>query len=182
MAAHGQFHDYKKSTLIALITGCVIGDLLFIISMAIVMGSIGTTSDSLSLTDSLLFSLSGWGILILIIEVIFIFVRDWRGAMTLRADVDTEWTYRGRLVRAKYWLFPLYIIVPYIILPIYLVRTWVDQRHVAGRRSFASKRHVVTPYAQKRFQLSTEGKCRACHQPLQVGAAFCSNCGVSVEG
>lgn len=73
--------------------GCAIGDLLFIIPMIIVIGSNGTTSSSLSLTDSLLYSLAGWGILILLVEVISIFVRDWRGAMTLRVDVGIAWTY-----------------------------------------------------------------------------------------
>jgi hypothetical protein len=129
MAAHGQFHHYRKSTLIALIIGCVLGDLLFIIPMMIVISSNGTTSDSLSLTNSLLFSLAGWGFLILFIEVISIFVRDWRGAMTLRFSSSTVWMDRSRRARrAKYWLFPLYIVVPYIILPIYLICTWMDQR------------------------------------------------------
>ena len=132
MAASRQFHYYRKSTLLALMIGCAIGDLLFIIPMIIVIGSNGTTSSSLSLTDSLLYSLAGWGILILLVELISIFVRDWRGAMTLRLAVSTEWTYRGRRARRwKYWLFPLYIIFPYIFLPIYLIRTWVNQRYVA---------------------------------------------------
>ncbi len=183
MAAHGQFHYYRKSTLIALIIGCAIGDLLFIIPMVVVIGSNGTASDSLSLTDSLLYSLAGWGILILLVEVISIFVRDWRGAMTLRFAASTEWVYRGwRARRAKYWLLPLYIIFPYIVLPIYLIRTWVDQRHVAGYRPSELKKHVVTSDAQKGLQIPTKGKCHACHQPLQVGAAFCSNCRVRVEG
>ena len=182
MAASRQFHYYRKCTLLALMIGCAIGDLLFIIPMIIVIGSNGTTSSSLSLTDSLLYGLAGWGILILLVEVISIFVRDWRGAMTLRVDVGIAWTYRGRRARAKYWLLPLSIIFPYIFLPIYLIRTWVDQRHVAGRRSSELKKHVVTSDVQKDFELPTEGKCRACHQPLQVGAAFCSNCGVRVGG
>jgi hypothetical protein len=132
MPAHGQFHRYRKSTLIALIIGCVISDLLFIIPMVIVIGSNGTTSDSLSLTDSLLFSLAGWGFLILFIEVIIVMARDWQGAMTLRFSGSTVWVDRSwRARRARYWLFPLYIIVPYIILPIYLVRVVMDQCHVA---------------------------------------------------
>ena len=132
MAAHGQFHYYRKSTLVALMIGCAIGDLLFIIPMVIVIGSNGTTSSSLSLTGSFLYSLAGLGIFILFVEMIFIFVRDWRGAMTLRFAASTEWTYRGRSARrAKYWLFPLYIVFPYILLPIYLMRTVMDHRHVA---------------------------------------------------
>ncbi len=182
MATPGQYHYYRKSTLIALIIGCAIGVLLFIIPTMIVVGSNGTTSSSLSLADSLLFSLSGLGILILVVEMIFVMVRDWRGTMTLRFAATTTYWYKGKRVRAKYWLFPLYIVFPYIMLPIYLIRTVVDQRHVAAHKPSELKRHSATPNAQKSFQPSTKGTCPVCHEPLQVGAAFCSNCGVRIGG
>ncbi len=133
MPADGQFHSYRKSTLVALMIGCVIGALLFIIPTIIAIGNNGITSDNLSLEDSLLFSLAGYGILILFAEMIFVMVRDWRGTMTLRFAASTAvWTDRSRRARrVKYWCFPLYIIFPYIMLPIYLARVVMDQRHVA---------------------------------------------------
>jgi hypothetical protein len=134
----------------------------------IVIGSNGITTNSPSLADSLLTSIAGLGILILVVEMIFIMIRDWWGAMTLRFAANTQWRYRGRRVSAKYWFFVLYVIFPYIMLPIYLFRTVTDQRHVAGHKPVESKRHI----AQKSFHPPTKESCRVCHQPLQVGTAF----------
>ncbi len=143
MATHGQYHYYGKITLTALIIGCVTGTLLFIIPMMIELSTNGITSgNSLSLADSLLYSLSGWGILILVVETIFILVRDWRGAMTLRFPATTQWRYRGRRVRGKYWSFPLYVVFPYIMLPIYLIRTVMDQRQAVRHKPLESKQRM----------------------------------------
>ncbi|MGZ3624379.1 MAG: hypothetical protein ACXWPS_22085, partial [Ktedonobacteraceae bacterium] len=108
MAAPGQYHYYGKITLTALVIGCVTGDLLFIIPTMIVIGSNGTTTNSPSLADSLLSSIAGLGVLILVVEMVFVMVRDWRGAMTLRFAANTKFWYRGKLVSAKYWFFVLH--------------------------------------------------------------------------
>ena len=107
MAATWAISLLQKVHTLALMIGCAIGDLLFIIPMMIVIGSNGTTSSSLSLTDSFLYGLAGWGILILFVEMIFIFVRDWRGAMTLRFDAGIAWTYRGRRARREVLVFTI---------------------------------------------------------------------------
>jgi hypothetical protein len=181
MATSGQYHCYRKFTLVALIIGCVTGVLLFIIPTMIAVGTNGITSgNSLSLADSLLFSLSGYGILILVVETIFIMVCDWRGAMTLRFAANTQWRYRGRRVSVKYWFFVLYVVFPYIMLPIYLIRTVMDQRQAARHKPSELKRHIAQSDAQKGFYPPTRGSCRVCHKPLQVGAAFCTNCGEKI--
>jgi hypothetical protein len=149
MATSGQYHHYGKITLIVLIVSCVIGALLFIIPTIIFVGSGGTSTKNLSLTDILLTSLSGWGFFILFVEMVFIMVRDWRGAMALRFPVTTQWRYRGRLVRAKNWLFVLYVIIPYIMLPIYLIRTVIDQRQSGWHKQLESKRHIAQSDARK---------------------------------
>ncbi|MGZ3610625.1 MAG: hypothetical protein ACXVBU_11245 [Ktedonobacteraceae bacterium] len=180
MAAPGQYRYYGKITLTALVIGCVTGDLLFIIPTMIVIGSNGTTTNSPSLADSLLSSIAGLGVLILVVEMVFVMVRDWRGAMTLRFAANTKFWYRGKLVSAKYWFFVLYVVFPYIMLPIYLFRTVMDQRHIAGHKPLESKRHIAQLDAQKGYHPPTRGSCRVCHQPLQVGAAFCANCGEKI--
>jgi hypothetical protein len=143
MSTHGQYHYYGKITLTTLIIGCVTGALLFIIPTMIELSTSGITSgDSLSLRDSLLYSLSGLGILILVVETIYILVCDWRGAMALRFAATTQYWYRGRRVRVKYWFFPLYVVFPYIMLPIYLIRTVMDQRQAERHKPLTSKQRM----------------------------------------
>ena len=181
MAISEQYHYYDKNTLKALIIGCIIGALLFIVPAIMSAGFNGTTPEtSPSFAYSLLEGVSGFGLLILFAELVFVMVSDWSGVITLRGAVKTQRWKKGKLVSTKHWYVLLYLFFPYIMLPIYLTRTARDQRQAEQRRSFELKRRVAELDAQMGFLPPAEGTCRVCHKPLQVGAEFCSYCGESV--
>ncbi len=181
MATPEQYHYYDKNMLKALIIGCVIGALVFIVPTMLGTGISGTTSGNSSpLAYSLLEGLSGFGLFILVAEMIFIMVSDWRGAITLRGALKTQRLRKGKLVSTKHWYFLLYLFFPYIMLPIYLTRTVRDQRQAAQRKPLELKRHIAEMEAELGFLPPAEGTCRVCHKPLQIGAEFCSYCGETV--
>ena len=181
MGTSEQYHYYDRNTLKALIIGCVIGSLILIIPAILETGFNGTTPESSpSFAYGLLEGVSGFGILILFTEMIFVMVSDWRGVITLQGAVKTQRWKKGKLVSTIYWYILLYLFFPYIMLPIYLTRTVRNQRQVEQRKPLELKRHIAELDAQMGFLPPSEGTCRVCHKPLQVGAEFCSYCGESV--
>ena len=181
MKTSEQYHYYDKSTLKAMISICVICLFISIVPYVLISSINDTTSGHRFLVfNDWLGILPGVGFLILFAEIIFVMVYDWRGAITLRGAVKTQRLHKGKLVSTIHWYLLLYLCFPYIMLPIYLTRTVRDQRQVAQRKPLELKRHIAELDAQLGFVPPSEGICRVCHKPLQVGAEFCSYCGESV--
>ena len=136
MGTSEQYHYYDRNALKALIIGCVIGSLILIVPAIVSAGFNGTTPESSpSFAYGLLEGVSGFGILILFTELVFVMVSDWRGVITLRGAVKTQRWKKGKLVSTIYWYVLLCLFFPYIMLPIYLTRTVRDQRQAEQRKT-----------------------------------------------
>ena len=107
-------------------------------------------------------------------------VYDWRGVITLRGAVKSHVMRNGRLVSTSAGFVLLYLFLPEIMLPIYLIRTAIDHRQAAQRKPLELKQQIAAMEAQLGILPPSQGTCRACNKPLQVGADFCQYCGVTV--
>jgi RNA polymerase subunit RPABC4/transcription elongation factor Spt4 len=162
------FRYYNQNMLLALIIGYVVSLLLVIAPYAFLASSDWSGT------------LDGIGILLLLVESIFVMAYDWHGAVTLRGLARSEVMHKGQMVNTagRYVLF--YIFFPEIILPIYLICIVAGRRQAEEQRKLAMQQKIAIMEAQLGILPPTRGTCRACRRPLQVGAEFCQYCGVPV--
>src|SRR5260370_8105379 len=73
------------------------------------------------------------------------------------------------------------------MLPIYLAyvgrdfrRARVNKRQIEANKQLEKRRQIAVMEAHLGILPATEGNCRSCQKPLQVGAEFCSYCGATV--
>jgi hypothetical protein len=111
------------------------------------------------------------------IEAICVMVIDKRGALTLRGAVQEQALHQGKMVSTAPGYVILYIIFPYIMLPSYLIRVFMESHKEKQGQELQRKREVAALEAQLGILPPTEGQCRVCHKPLVVGAEFCQYCG-----
>jgi hypothetical protein len=181
MATPATFRCYKGYQFLGLIVGCIIGLAFTVIPFVLIASVNDSSSGHLFLTSNdWLGTLSGIGVLLLLAESIFVIAYDWRGAVTVRGAAKAQIMHKGKLVNTAPSYVLLYILFPEIMLPIYLIRTALDQRQVGEQRKLSMQHQIATLEAQLGILPPTSGTCRACHKPLQVGAEFCQYCGVSV--
>lgn len=106
-------------------------------------------------------------------------VLDWRGFTTLNGRIHWQRTSgwaRAGLVFAYLcvWIMPgLYLA--------FTARDWLRARQdAAAREPIERQRHIAELEAQLGMAPHTEGTCRVCHKPLQLGAEWCAYCGAPV--
>lgn len=135
----------------------------------------GSQSSSAAATAS---SSSGFGVignigmLLFLGSVVAVCAVDWHGFISLRGRIP--WWRLGS--GQKFWLVCAYIFVFEIMVPIYLVGAWNDWRKAKAQAPMQMRLRTAQMEAQLGYQPPTDGVCRACGKPLQVGAEFCGYC------
>jgi hypothetical protein len=99
-------------------------------------------------------------------------VVDWHGFISLRGRIP--W---WRLSSAqKFWLVCAYIFVFEVMVPIYLVVAIIDYRQQRALAPMQTRLRTAQLESQLGIMPQTDGICRHCGKPLQVGAEFCAYC------
>jgi hypothetical protein len=161
-----QPHQYSGIVLAALTGTYVLAWLLIFADASFYnTASSDTTSSSPGISGSI-------GITLFFILLIAVLVIDWRGFTTLNG-----WIRWRRLSGGKrFWLVCAYIVLFEFMQPIYLVLVIKDYRKAKAREPL--ERQMRTAHLESELGLlpETEGVCRHCGKPLQVGAQFCAYC------
>lgn len=172
------YRDYSRNMLIALdIIGAI--SILLFFGFIIISGILNPDSSS-TVSNSWTMIPSQAGLLLLFGEIIFVMIQDWRGAITLRGASKGYMYRNGRRVSTTGGFMLLYIFFPYIMLPIYLVRTTSDYRRMKHVKVQQQKHKIASLEAELGIMPPIEGMCRSCNKPLVVGAEFCQYCGTTV--
>jgi len=151
---------FSGAVLAALIIGYIAGFVL-----------VGINADTYTNTIS-----SNIGAMLILAVLICVLVLDWHGFTTLKDAIHWQ-----RLSgRARFWLVCAYIFCFEIMLPIYFVRAVIDYRQAKQRERLELPHKVARLESELGIMPATEGTCRACQKPLQVGAEFCQYCGQPV--
>lgn len=176
------YREYNKYVYISLIAICVISCLLVFIPALIVGGNTGEMDEA-----SPFAAIGSTGVLIFIVELIAVVVYDWRGAIRLRGAVKKQIMYKEKLVSTAPGLLLLYFFIPEIMLPIYLAyvgrdlyRARANKQQIEAHEQLEKRRKIAEMEAKLGILPATEGTCRSCKKPLQIGAEFCSYCGTTV--
>src|SRR5258706_3967687 len=165
-----QRHLYRGRTLVALISGYIISWILFFADPNFWSSMNEQTSNASP-------GLSGTvGMLGLICVVVVVLIIDWRGLTTVNG-----WLKWGRM---KMWqrivLGYFFIGLSIFAAGVYFVQ--VGQTYFSNKRD--EPRQLRRKIAEQEASLAiippTDGTCRVCHKPLQVGAEFCMYCGADV--
>ena len=162
--------------LLALIIGYVVNLLLVIVPVAL-LGNITAASGD---TRDMLNTLINMGMLLFIMQAIFVLIYDWRGVVTLRGWTRSRAWQESQLGNFTLLYVLLYLFFPEIMLPVYLVRIALGRRQAEEQRNRARKQHIAVMEAELGILPPTNGTCRTCYKPLQAGAEFCQYCGVPV--
>ena len=163
------YHFYNRHTLNSLIAICAISLIVFVIGML-------ASSDS----NSLISIGGGYMYMALIVEAICIMVIDRRGALTLRGGVKNHRMNKGRKVSTAPIYIIFYILIPFIMIPIYLVQVTLEYRRDKLLCEQQFKYQIASLEAQLGILPPTDGECRECKKPLVVGAEFCQYCSAIV--
>lgn len=123
---------------------------------------------------------TGVGAALLTIISIAVCMLDWRGFTTLDGRIIwgrlNGWQRTGLIIAYLYF---------FIMAGVYLgfaCRDWLVARRAANQRApLEQQRRISELESQLGILPQTEGACRACHKPLQVGAAFCAYCRAPVR-
>ncbi len=175
MGRLANFRYYSKKMLLALIAVYVVNILLVIVPIAI-LGSFNDTGANNGIE-----ALINTGVLLFIAQAIFVMIYDWRGVVTLRGWTSRRIMKESLLADFKMLYVILYLFFPEIMLPIYLARIVVSRRQEEEQKQLEKQRYIALLEARLGILPPTNGTCRACHKPLQVGAEFCQYCGTPVS-
>lgn len=124
----------------------------------------------------LLFVGVGIGLTLLIVELVGMLVMDWPGVTTLNGRIH----WQGLADWQRVVLVSAYLLFPYITLGIYLFPHAIEvvQGYLPANKQaeIERKRQIAQLEAQMGILPATEGTCRKCQKPLQVGAQYCAYC------
>jgi hypothetical protein len=176
MAGLAKFRYYGRKRLLALIIGYVVN--LVLVILPALSGNFNTTATEN--TRDWLSAVANIGFLLFIGQAIFVMIYDWYGAVTLRGWTRSRIWQESLVGDFKILYVVLYVFFPEIMLPIYLIRIASGRRQAEAERELARKRQIAGLEAQLGIMPPTNGTCRSCHKPVQVGAEFCQYCGLPV--
>ena len=181
MAIPVLYRYYNKLLLMILSIGCIVSLALLIVPIAIASSiSDATTGQTTATTNATFGVLPSIGLILLFAEVVIVMVYDWRGTITIRGGMKSQTMSKGKMVSTAPGCFLLYLFFPEFMLPIYLIRTALDLHKTKDQRRLAMQHQIATMEAQLGIIPPTNGTCRACNKPLQIGADYCQNCGAAV--
>lgn len=113
---------------------------------------------------------------IYLVVIAAIIVFDWRGFLTMNGFL--KWkslTGQQRLIVGC-----LFVALNVFVLGFYLAQAYLAYRHYKQLEPLRQRRKVAEQEADLGMIPQTDGNCRRCHQPLQLGAEFCAYCGERV--
>jgi hypothetical protein len=163
-----EYHRFSAVLLSGLSAAQILG-WLFIFADS---GSQSTSTAAAASSSSSFGPVGTFGMLLFFGSVIAVCAVDWHGFISLRGRIPW-WRLTSR---QKFWLVCAYIFVFEIMAPIYLVCAWIDWRKAKAQAPAQLKLRTAQMEAQLGYLPPTEGICRACGKPLQVGAEFCGYC------
>src|SRR6185312_15402277 len=131
MAELAKFRYYSKKKLLVLVIGYVLNLLLVILPIAL-PGNINATDSGN--TGDWLNAVANIGILLFIVQAIFVMIYDWDGAVTLRGWTRSRSWRESLLGDLKMLYVVLYVSFPEIMLPIYLIRIAAGRRQTEVER------------------------------------------------
>jgi hypothetical protein len=115
------------------------------------------------------------GALLLLGVIVFAFVMDGTGVLTLRGRVLTSIS-RGLLIVLAIVFFGFLVIwiIPYLII--------ATRDAPSGNKGSANDRYERIAELEGKLGIlpAAEGVCANCHKPLQLGAEYCAYCGTPV--
>lgn len=165
-----QRHLYRGRSLVALISG-------YIISWLLIFADPSFWHSMEQQTSTLSPGLPGTlGMLGLFCVVVVVLIIDWRGLTTING-----WLKWGRM---KMWqkIVVGYFFIGFSILAVGVYFVQVGQTYFSNKRD--EPRQLRWKIAEQEASLGmlppTDGTCRVCHKPLQLGAEFCMYCGATV--
>lgn len=172
-----KYRDYNKRVYLFLVIICIVSWLLLVVPL--IIGSASSTDDT-TIQGGPLAIISQIGLFILIAELVSVMVYDWRGVISLRGSVKRQTMHKGKPVSTAPGFFLLYLFLPEFMLLIYLVRVYNDSHKSKANKQMEVRHQIAVMEAQLGILPTTEGTCRSCKKPLQLGAGFCSYCGETV--
>ncbi len=161
---------YSAPTLIGLI-------IVYIVSMLLLFTDPGMTSAASGAALGALGSLGMAGLLVVGVTVCIL---DWRGFTSLNGFI--RW---GKMNGwQKFFVGYLFLGLSEFLLAVYFIQAfqafWRGRLDAAQRRPLETQRKTAQLEASLGIMPATEGVCRACGKPLQVGAEFCAYCATPV--
>lgn len=117
------------------------------------------------------------GTLLVLIDLVAILALDWRGFVTLRGRIKLRQDVFSRIT--TWCLFLAFLIMSPITLAIYLVLAVRDYRRDRKQVPLDRRRHIAEMEAELGIVPGMQGTCRACGNPLQIGADYCAFCGAT---
>ena len=112
------------------------------------------------------------GVPVWIASMIAVAIMDWHGFISLRGRIP--WWRLSDMQR--FWIVCAYLFVYDIMVPIYLVCAIIDYRKQRALAPMQTRLRTAQLESQLGIMPQTDGTCRHCGKPLQVGAEFCAYC------
>lgn len=156
---------FGRVTLTLLVVGYIIGAVLIWMDPV----DSGAGGDGGPMTDL--------GTLIVLVDLVVILALDWRGFASLRGRIKLRQDVFSRIT--TWCLFLAFLIISPITLGIYLVLSIRDYRRERQQVPLDRQRHIAEMEAELGILPGTQGPCRTCGKPLQIGAEYCAFCGVT---
>lgn len=166
-----QRHRYSGRVLAVLAFGYIFSLILLFIGAA--LSPAPTQNDTNLGFAGVLISIGG---LLFIAIPIAVLIIDWRGFVTINGWI--KWRRMSVWARWVVGYFALGI-WPYV-LPIYFFQAFQTYRYFKQQEPLERRRKIAQLEAQMGLMPHTEGTCRNCQKPLQVGAEYCAHCGAPV--
>ncbi|HLZ23515.1 MAG TPA: DUF4236 domain-containing protein [Ktedonobacterales bacterium] len=116
------------------------------------------------------------GTLIWLGVLVAICILDWRGATSLNGFLKWRSMRTWQQLVVGFLLFCL----SFLLVPVYLIQAFNTYRHAKQMEPALRQQRVAQLEADLGIMPATEGVCRACGKPLQVGAEFCAYCATPV--
>jgi hypothetical protein len=116
------------------------------------------------------------GVTIYLLVVATITAFDWRGFLTMNGLL--KW--KSMSGKQRLLVGCLFVALNVFFLGSYLVQAYRKYRHFQQLEPLRRRRKLAEQEAELGMIPRTNGNCRICFGPLQLGAEFCTNCGERV--
>jgi hypothetical protein len=168
-----QRHLYSGRLLAILTSGYIVSWLLYFAGASSLNNSDQTGAIS---TLTFLGVIACIGLLGVVSTVIAVLIFDWHGLTTMNG-----WIKWGRMKVWQKIVFGYFFIgFSMILVAPYLIQVYQTYRQNKQQAPIRLRHKIAEQEAQLGIVPQTDGTCRNCQKPLQIGAEFCAYCGVPV--
>ncbi len=156
-----QHHLYPGKLLATLASASVVS-MLLISGASVFQSSLGGASGPLVTM----------GFLIYLLVIATITVVDWRGFLTMNGSL--KW--KSMTNQQRLLVGCLFVVFNVFVLGFYLAQAYLAYHRYRQLEPLRHRRKIAEQEAELGMIPQTDGNCRKCHQPLQLGAEFCAYC------